>query len=190
MGSKNERLTGLVRKVRRLSENAQRERLKAAGCARIFDWSEMTLLLKGTRQGDVTAVCVAHVLGHSQAAIRDTMKAILAKRSGIFVLDTGLHTDKPEDAAQIALDAIAGLTSDRRTHSTATAKRAGKQAWKAAREKRMPKPQAAKVWHAPKNRKLNNADRLKLMTGWSLSRAYAKLGRPGDPLPDAFEPEE
>lgn len=190
MGSKNERLTGLVRKVRRLSENAQRERLKAAGCARIFDWSEMTLLLKGTRQGDVTAVCVAHVLGHSQAAIRDTMKAILAKRSGIFVLDTGLHTDKPEDAAQIALDAVSGLTSDRRTHDTKTAKRTGKQSWKKVREKRMPKPQAAKIWHAAKNRKIDNAAKLKLMPGWSQSRAYAKLGRPGDPKPDAFEPEE
>ena len=41
LGSKNERLTGLVRKVRRLSEAVQRERLSAAGCARIFDWSEM-----------------------------------------------------------------------------------------------------------------------------------------------------
>lgn len=150
----------------------------------------MDLLLKGTRQGDVTTICVAHVLGDSQAAIRQTMKAILAKRAIIYVLDTGLHTDKPEDAAQIALDAVAGLTSDRRTHSTATAKRAGKQSWKKARETRMPKPQAAKIWHATKNRKLNNADKLKLMPGWSLSRAYAKLGRPGDPSPDVYEPEE
>lgn len=190
MGNKVERLTGLVRKVRRLSETAQRERLQAAGCARIFDWSEMDLLLRGLRQGDMVAICAAHVLGHNRATVQDAMRSILAKRASIYVIGSGLHTDRPEDAAQIALDAVAGLTSDRRTHSTATAKRAGKQSWKTARDARMPKPQAAKVWHGAKNRKLNNAERLKLMPGWSLSRAYAKLGRPGDPLPDAYEPEE
>lgn len=190
MGSKSERLTGLVRKVRRLSETAQRQQLEAKGCARIFEWTEMEMLLRGLRQGDMVAVCAAHVLGHNRAAIQDTMKAILAKRASIYVLDSGLHTDKPEDAAQIALDAVAGLTSDRRTHTAAKAKIYGKQSWKKKREARMPKPQAAKIWHATKNRKLKNPERLKLMPGWSLSRAYAKLGRPGDPLPDAFEPEE
>lgn len=185
----NERATGLVRAGRRLKESDQRERLSAFGCARIYDWSQVNYLFSSVRQGDVVVVAAAHVLGPTRADVRQAMREILDRRGNIYVLDTGLSADTPDGAAQIALDAVSGITSDRRTLSRKEAKRNGKRAWTKAKAKRTEPHIAAKFWHSNRNRRLSNAEKLKApqMFGWSQPTCYRRFGPPGDPKPGCLE---
>lgn len=185
----HERATGLIRGGRRLSEAVQRERLEAAGVARLFDWSDLDRLVGGVRQGDVVVVTAAHVLGPTRADVRILMNLLLGKRCNIYVLDTGRTADTPEGAAQIALDAVSGITSDRRTLPRKAARKNGRQAWTKAKAQRTAPHIAAKFWHASRNRRLSNAEKLRApqMFGWSEPTAYRRFGPPGDPKPGCLE---
>lgn len=185
----HERASGLIRGGHRLSEATQRGRLEAAGVARIFDWGDVDRLVGGVRQGDVVVVTAAHVLGPTRADVRRLMDALLSKRCNIYVLDTMRTADTPEGAAQIALDAVSGITSDRRTLSRKAARKNGKMAWTKTKAQRTAPHVAAKFWHAAKNRRLSNAEKLKApqMFGWSEPTAYRRFGPPGDPKPGCLD---
>lgn len=186
-----ESATGLVRSLKRSTADVQRAALEAAKCARIYDWKDMDLLLRSIRKGDMIVITMAHVLGPTRAAINETLEAIYSRGGRIFVADSGLSSDTPQGAAQIALDAVAGVTTDRRTHTTAKARKCGKQAWKHRKADRVPKQIAAKFWHAARNRNMSIDERLAhpKMHGWSQTQAYVKLGPPGNPKPGAFDTE-
>lgn len=173
----NERVVGLVREVRRYPEKRQRENLKDE-CGRIWSYEEIDLLFKYLRKGTIVIVCVAHCLGPSRAAIQLTMRRIFEKGGGIMVLEPEtVFAKSGAEAADIALQAVAGLTGDKRAFSEDEAKRHGKKAWKSKAAKRDPIEKVRKFWYSKRGREMTVEERINQpeMEGWSITTFYRHL---------------
>lgn len=175
----NDRIVGLVRKLRRRPESEQRSHL-AGQCGRIWSWDERDLLIRYLRQGDVVVICAAHVLGPTRADVEALLMAIFAKRAAVYDLDSGLRADGSAEAVQLTMRAVSGLTGDSRVLTTAEASRAGKLSGKRKRAERTSDAVAGKWWRskAAAALTLDEAMRHPAMQGWTAATAYRRLGTP------------
>ncbi len=175
----NDRIVGLVRKLRRSPESAQRARL-ADQCGRIWTWDERELLARYLRPGDVVVVCAAHVLGPTRADVEALLVAIFAKRATVYDLDSGLRADGSVEAVKLTMRAVAGLTGDSRALTTAEASRAGRMSGKVKRAARTSDAVAGKWWRSKAAAALTLEEAMQhpAMQGWTAATAYRRLGTP------------
>lgn len=174
---------GLIRKLRRRPEAAQRKALEDYGCTELKSWDEREFLVRSIRQGDLVVVVAAHALGPTRADVESLMCAILEKRAGILELESGLHVEGGKSAVQMTMRAVAGLSGDSRALTPKQASRAGKLSGKRKRAKRTTDDVAGKWWRSKRAAEMLIADAMRheAMRGWTPATAYRRLGARGSP---------
>lgn len=175
-----DRILGLWRPARRHPTKDQLAAL-ADYTAKVWAWDDRADLIRALRRGDVVVVPTALCLGPTRKDVLATIEAIHAKRAQIVTIDSGLWSDKRDDAVRLIAEAVAEITGDSKapTHEEAVAR--GRMAGKRKRAGRTSEAVAGKAWRSKAHAHLSNEQCVELpeMDGWTVGTAYRHLGKRG-----------
>lgn len=173
-----DRILGLWRPARRHPSKAQLAAL-AEYTVRVWEWDERADLIRALRRGDVVLVPTALCLGPTRKDVLATIEAIHAKRAQIVTIDSGLWSDKRDDAVRLIAEAVAEITGDSKAppHEEAVAR--GRMAGKRKRAGRAPIAMAKKAWRGNPDLSCEQCVALPEMIGWTVGSAYRHLGGRG-----------
>ena len=173
---------GYVRPTVRHPKASQIASLKAAGVAdeAIYvegDGETIDDSIRALRPNDEQCVVTLGRLAPNRQLLRKYIMEILERGAVIFETKTGRRLDNPKAIFDAVLSAVDELAQDRRSHTPAKAKKYGKLGGRPAKQDRLPKKQAEKVWFDSRIKTVPEA--LALMDGWSQRAAYREFGPRG-----------
>lgn len=181
-------IRGWIRESRRHKAGKQRALLEAAGAGVIYVAGEDSIddliaslrVPKPKSRGDVVLVSSLARLAKTRDELGDVMREIHARGAVIIeARDPPRRSDKRDDLAEMLLDAVAELSGDKRTPTTAEAKTRGAAGGKARGARLAAERTPVKTAIVPWRDLSHSADvalTLPDMEGWDKRTAYRVLG--------------